>query len=685
MKLPFKSMRRAAAALLAAISGAAIVTPLIATAAGASTELAGYVEVCKNTLVIPSNLTATVQNINTGNNNNNTPVPFSFTISNSAYATTPLTVDAGFCSNKIPVWASSVTITEASGPWYEVSAITDGNNLTPTTGSPYLTATDLTAGTATVSFANLNSSSVATVKYTNDPVTGFIEVCKDTPVGSGEGGSYTFDIAGQDGFQTTTVEQMGQCSGPIVVPAGSVQVTEQGPNLYLTGITGVYNFGSSSAITGGPNLTAGTVTVNVNPSTDASVQQTDVTYYDNVVMLKVCKVWDGDGTPPGGWGTMFPFTETATGSNTPNTAPGPFSLTAAQGEPVAGGSSCSMPTPYAAGTAVTITEGIVPGSKVDVIHPTGALSYAPITNGDIANRTVTVTVGTPDTASGPSSNEAIVYFHDTAADPGGLKICKTTVSGSTAVAPGTPFNFTVTAADGTKYPVTVDEGSCAPVTVASSNGQTQVPVTFPFNSTVSISEAEPSGDFAASVTSLDLNVQEFVNGSLTPITSENQVASTTNVGSGATPGQPAIANVTISEGNYLTEVTFQNADPSTSPSTSGGSPSTVTPVYVAPSTSSSNTSTPTVSVNVSSTPSSSLTSAEAAALKSDQVALGKDWTLLKKVLANLKLREQQAARTHGALHQKLEGIIQKLTVLRNSLRSQITVLKAEVHLLESLA
>jgi hypothetical protein len=703
MKFPFKSMRRASAALLAAISGAAIVTPLIATAASAgASELTGYVEVCKNTLTIPSNLTTTNTNINVN-------AAFNFKISSSAYSTTPITVDAGYCSSPIPVYASTVTITEASGPWYEVS------NITADQGSSYLTSTDLATGTATVAVSG--TSDVDTVTYTNDPVTGFIEVCKDTPVGSGEGGSYTFDISSANvdgagkliGFDTSVTDQMGQCSSPIVVPAGSVTVTEEGSNLNLTGVTGVYNFGSTSAITSGPDLTAGTVTVNVSASTDASVSQTDVTYYDDVVMLKVCKIWDGENAPPGGWGTMFPFTETATGTNTPNTAPGPFSLTASAG------SNCSIPTPYAAGTAVTITEGIVPGSKVDVINPTGALSYLPITNGDIANRTVTVTVGTPTSANSAPGNEAVVYFHDESADPGGLKICKTTVSGSTAVAPGTPFNFTVTAADGTSYPVTVDEGSCNIVSVASGNGQTQVPVTFPFNSTVSVSEAEPTNDFAASVTSLDTNVQEFVNGSLTPITSENQIASTTNVGSGATPGKPAVANVMISEGSYLTEVTFTNADPSTSTSStsssssssssntsssnssssnssssnssssSSSSPSTVTPIFVAPSTSSSNTSTPTVSVNVSSTPSSSLTSAEAAALKSDKVALGKDWGLLKKVLANLKLREQQAARTHGTLHLKLEAIIQKLMVLRNSLRSQITVLKAEVHLLESLA
>ena len=690
MKLPFKSMRRASAALLAAISGAAIVTPLIATAASAGTPV-GSVEVCKNTLVIPSNLTTTNTNINVH-------AAFNFTISNSQYASTPLTVDAGYCSSPIPVSASPVIIKEAPGPWYEVS------NITADQGSNYLTATNLATGTATVAVSG--TSDVDTVYYTNDPVTGFIEVCKDTPVGSGEGGSYTFDISSANvdgarnpiGFDTSVTDQMGQCSSPIVVPAGSVTVTEEGSNLNLTGVTGVYNFGNTSAITSGPDLTAGTVTVNVSASTDASVSQTDVTYYDDVVMLKVCKIWDGENAPPGGWGTMFPFTETATGTNTPNTAPGPFSLTASAG------SNCSIPTPYAAGTAVTITEGIVPGSKVDVIDPTGALSYAPITNGDIANRTVTVTVGTPTSANSAPGNEAIVYFHDEAANDGGLKICKYTVSGSTAVAPGTPFNFTVTAADGTSYPVTVDEGSCNPV-----------PAMFPFNSTVSISEAEPTNDFAASVTSTDTNVQEFVNGSLTPITSENQIASTTNVGSGATPGKPAVANVTISEGSYLTYVNFTNADPSTSTSStssssgssssnssssnssssnssssnssssSSSSPSTVTPIFVAPSTSSSNTSTPTVSVNVSSTPSSSLTSAEAAALKSDKVALGKDWGLLKKVLANLKLREQQAARTHGTLHLKLEAIIQKLMVLRNSLRSQITVLKAEVHLLESLA
>jgi hypothetical protein len=71
------------------------------------------------------------------------------------------------------------------------------------------------------------------------------------------------------------------------VPAGNVTVTEGGTNLYVTGIYAIHS-DQSPALVGTANLVTGVATISVLPATDASIQ-TDITYTNNVVSLKVCK------------------------------------------------------------------------------------------------------------------------------------------------------------------------------------------------------------------------------------------------------------------------------------------------------------------------------------------------------------------------------------------------------------
>src|SRR6202011_173153 len=143
-------------------------------------------------------------------------------------------------------------------------------------------------------------------------------------------------------------------------------------------------------------------------------------------------------------------------------------------------------------TMVSVTEGIVPGTKVESIVAAGAQSVVPGSL-SLTNRTISVLVGTPVTSTTGPTDEAIVTFTNEAADPGTLKICK--ISGATATsnnAPGgTLFNFTVSGVPGT---TAVPLGNCVIV------GGSQTPVLFPFNSTVTVTEAASAGNAASAIT-----------------------------------------------------------------------------------------------------------------------------------------------------------------------------------------
>ena len=442
-------------------------------------------------------------------------------------------VAAGTCSNEIPVWANSsgttgVTITETQAPWYKVSSITE------LAGQSYMGDPNLTTGAVTVQVTP--SANVDTVTYTNTPVTGYIEVCKVAAANSGLTGNYAFTVTGADGFSnSTTAAAVGvnNCSNPIIAPAGTATVTEGGTNLYVTGISANLNGNSSmNAITnteGNPNLTTGTVMVNVVPSTDTS-NQTDVTYTNDVVAFKLCKTWDTNTWEPGGSSTSFPFSLSTSGPAGPNT------LTVSSVSLLAG--QCQLLGELRPGTQVTVTEGIVPGTKVESITGTGAESLG---TPSLPTRSVTVTVGTPTSSNGLATNEAIVTFQNEAAAPGELKICK--LAG--AVPPvGNVFNFTVSGVAGT---TSVNLGNCAVV------GGPLTPTMFPYNSTVTVTELASASNAASAITTSPTYVT--LNG--VPNTAETVLSGTPNLGGTDTTSS---VSVVIGEGD-TTEVDFTDVDP----------------------------------------------------------------------------------------------------------------------------
>ena len=388
----------------------------------------GYIEICKQSAPAPLAVTGS----------------FSFTITDSANATYNVNVPVGLCSEPIQVASGTAVIQETAGDWYHVISIAG------LPGTSYLvapTAASLAGGYAYVNVpVSSDVSGTAAVTFTNQMDPGVLEICKDAATGSGLTGSYSFTVTGNNSFTTTVTAQAGSCTLPITLPAGHVTIQEATP-LFVTGI----------AVAPATNLVStdvpdGTAVVNVQKG-DAS-NQTSVHFTDNVTTLKLCKVWTGDTRP-----ASYPFSFGVTGPAGPNGPTAPISLLA--GTPAA--PNCVVIGQYRAGTVVSITEGVVPGTKVSGITVDGAGSVVPDSL-SLTNRTVSVVMA-GDAAGGMTE---VTYTNDPAA-PGMLKICK--MAGTTPLT-GTSFMFTI----GTTS-VRVPVGQCVPV-----------PGTFPFNSTQTIVE-----------------------------------------------------------------------------------------------------------------------------------------------------------------------------------------------------
>jgi hypothetical protein len=503
------------------IASSALIAVVGATAIQAdAATTTGLIKICKNFATpLPAGL-----NINV------TTETFGFTVSGiesgpGSSTENPLLVTVGSCSAITSVPTGSQTITEIGAPWYTVGSITE------LPGQSYLTSSSLSAGTATV--AVTATTNVDVVTYTNEPVTGYLEVCKQAASGSGLTGTYAFTVTGPDGFSnSTTAAAVGinGCSDPILVPAGTDTVTEAGTNLYVTGIIANTNGVGASDIVS-DNLTTGTAEVSVAPSTSTDFQ-TDVTYTNDVVSYETCKVFSTDNGPgPSNIATTaFPFTFTATGVAGPNTAPPAVSLKTGQ---------CSDPIALRPGTIVSVTEGIVPGTKVESIVASGADSVSTLAS--VTAGTISVIVGTSTSSSAAPTNDAYVTYTDEAAGPGTLKICK---AAGTPAPSGTSFTFTASGAPGT---TTVGLGDCAFV-----NNASGTPMEFPFNSTVTVTETT-AGSTVSSITATPPYVLELVGSTLTQ-TSEPTLSNSSG----------AVASVVIGE-TTLTEVTFTDVGGLTAP------------------------------------------------------------------------------------------------------------------------
>jgi hypothetical protein len=415
------------------------------------------------------------------------------------------------------------------GPWFSVSSITG------TPGDPgVVTPLSSTPGGATVWVNPAPSlgdvSLTTTVEYTNDPVTGVVEVCKRADANStSETGTYTFKITSEDpginvlNSSTGAYDQMWSttasatisagglgCSGPILVPAGVIQTVEQGTP-YVTTITALLDDGTTNELVGAPssNDPTGPSTSYERVLAGDTTDQTVVTYTDRLSTVKLCKEWTGRTSVPT---TSFPFTLSSSGPAGPTAVTGTVGLTAG---------NCQIVGTVRAGTVVNITEGVVPGTKVASISVSPTANAVPLSL-STANRTVSVVAGPGETD--------VTYTDQKAAD-GTLKIC---------VAPTTnPTAGTV--------PFTVNGTQTIDVNLSGTAVQCTIdPTTQAFNGSVTISGGAlpPPDAFTGTPTVAPTNVEVFEGGVLT---ATNQLSLGAHTASSAT--------VLMSEG-IVTEVTF---------------------------------------------------------------------------------------------------------------------------------
>jgi hypothetical protein len=528
---------------------------LAAESAGASTwvgDPSGQIEICKTSV--------------TGNLAVNGPFTFTVTGGTVAGGNT-VTVNVGSCSQPLTVSGATgnVTIHEATASWYKVTAITALAGSSYLIQPPASPATSVALQNAVVS---LSTTTISEVNFTNTIVPGYVEVCKNAAVGSGLTGPFTFTVnsdpidgvplanrvAGDPWTQTATAN-VGACSQPIEMPAGDVDVTENGTNLYVTNITATNAAGATNLLEASNFVTGKSVVEEA--AAPAGIgdfsQQTDVWYTNNVVGFKICKIFNGLSPV-----ASYPFTYSANGG-------APVAVSVVPGQ-------CSIPVSFPAGTSVAVTEGIVPGTEVAVggIVASGADSEVPGSN-NVVTRTETVILGTPTTIPNPSfnsalpvsatnpatipnpasapGNEGVVTYTNRPAAPGELKICKLSPPAGVLAPIGTSFAFTLSG--GVTGSVVVPLGDCV-IVPNSTGGQLQIP----FNSAVTVTETPSTGNAVYAISVSPTNLEET-----NAITATDPGGVTTlPVISGAPNLTAGTVTVQIGESD-TTEVDYTNTDP----------------------------------------------------------------------------------------------------------------------------
>jgi len=610
----------------------------LASVAGADTwsdpNVTG-IEICKTTVAPTVNLT----------------IPFTYTVTAGAtpggavvgHITAPVnsTTTNMICSAPLPLAAGAYTVTEdqASAAWNKV------NSITPFAGQSIGTPNLVTGSVA----VTVTTDNISGVTYSDSLVSGYVEVCKAAAAGSGLTGAavFNFTLTGGDGMSASASAPVGQCSSPVSVPAGSVKIVEGSgvpSSLFVTSITS-----PNGAALSGTSLSTGTTNVNVAPAAAGNTSiQSDVLYTNNVVTLKVCKNFTGSPDPV----SSYPFTFSAAGTNA--TAAG-GAASGSLSVPVGG---CQVAGVYPAGTVATVTEGVVPGTKV---FDNGTVGIVAQNGATVVPTTLNVTARTVQVVLGNSTGEGLVTYTDTPATPGELKLC---VNGS--VATGTPsVSFVTSGPDITTATTVVSQGQCVPV------GGVSSPTPIPFNETVKVVGTASTGNvfLTSTVPTTPTDVWEVVNGVLTDTGVTTVV---TPPGAVISPANVETESVVISEG-LITEVSY--TDPVAAPATIVGpvvttpGPAPFTPVVTTSSSGSNGSSiglgTSSSTGNTStliSTPKVLLTKAQ---IKAELKKFNKELTSLKAAersdaskLSHLKGH----ARTHeAALVKKLQGEIRTVT------------------------
>jgi len=354
---------------------------------------------------------------------------FSFTENGGPSFSIAAGTGSGTCSS-LTSWPVGTVVTVAEQP----TAGTQASAISVSDGRG--SGTDLVDGTVQATIG----SGVTTVTYTNIPTpppqTGYIEVCKyawdDDPWVSG---SFQFTITAPGGFSDSQSVQVTQCTGPIQVPTGPVNVAET-PRF-------PYQVAEIDVTTGrlvSENLGNGTVEVTV-PQGDSSTE-TVVNYYNATLtgQLKICKTLTSNSQALAGDTQYFDYWYTFDGV-------------------VYGGNYTTIVLGNAGTTSCRLLSGSFPlGTQVSIVEPADeivrvdSVTVSPAANDNGSTGTQANLVIGSGITTATFTNEAL----------GTIEICKNVAAtgynqdgtGNT----GFPFQFSVNGG----APITVQSGTCSP-------------------------------------------------------------------------------------------------------------------------------------------------------------------------------------------------------------------------------
>lgn len=413
-------MSKLLALLLSVVASAFFVGPAFAGTDPGTTPTTGWIEICK----APS---ASLHD----------SFRFQLTAGDFTKITDP--VSLGACTVPIEVPAGHVIVHELAtltddghgGTFstYDYTAVSAIHTSAPGAADAQLNSVDLAGRSADVTVnPSAYMSDETIVNVTNDPVQGYVEVCKSkTPGVALDGLSYPFTVTGGNDFSATGSVTVGACSGPILAPSGHVIVQENGAAIYVDAITSPTHSlmppASPDAVTDPMQIAAGWVGVSVMQNGTISEEST-VNFENNISQLKICKF-------------------AAQGSEALTGTTFNFSVNGAAAMPVVAGhwgdsSHCVIAGSFPAGTQMSVTEAPMAGVQVANIWMSDSRTFIESGSdftGVSANFTLQAGVTT-------------IYFSDKLADPGLLKVCKLGPAGEPAV------TVTVTGPRGTAPDIT---------------------------------------------------------------------------------------------------------------------------------------------------------------------------------------------------------------------------------------
>lgn len=390
-------MKKFFAVLVVLVAAAWFAVPAFAT----SDPNGGYLEICKTS----SSLTSGV---------------FAFQVSpadavNNDVEGRTIYVNVGECSPELWVGVGQVTVHEINyqdsngfntDDYTEVTSI---HTVAPGAPDQQLVNSNLDGRWATVNVNSGGTSQGTTVKFNDELVQGYYEICKTQVQGAGlDGQSFTFAVQGANGYAASLSIPVGGCSFPTYAPAGHVNIQEDpGVNTYVDTQNdpgdGTAGISSSTGDLIDSSIANAWAELGVRPAAVGDTSgESIVTFRNNSSLLKICKVVPRDLE-----GSTYSFDVSGTTYSV-------HSFTWYDPDHVFG--CVLVNNSFRAGSSVTVTEQPQPGQALDALWFEPSNSSAVDSGNDFTGQAVTFNMQS-------GMNE--LFFKNVPVDPQLLKICKT--------------------------------------------------------------------------------------------------------------------------------------------------------------------------------------------------------------------------------------------------------------------